>query len=120
MRPRVHAACVPTSPSSPRLLAPRLGHGHDLQKVAIGILEVETAPTPPNVDPAVAVAVWLTAVWNALGLHPAKDRVELSLVYVKSIVMASAGFGVETRPTPLLCLVGKIEGQAIVDLHLSE
>jgi len=42
-------------------LAPRLGHCHDLQQVAVRVLEVETAPAPAGVDLAVGVAVWATA-----------------------------------------------------------
>src|SRR5947208_4637801 len=101
-------------------LAPRLGHGHDLQQVAVRVLEVEAAPASTGVDLAVRVAVWPAAVWDAFGLHPGKDRVELRVADMEGVVMALARPGVEPGPTPWLGLVGEVKGQAVVDLHLRE
>src|SRR5262245_13164499 len=58
-------------------LGSRLGDGHDLEQVAVRILEIEAASAPAGVDLAVGVAVRLTAVRNPPGLHPAQDRLEL-------------------------------------------
>src|SRR5437667_3056694 len=69
-------------------LAPRLGHGHDLQQVAVRVLEVEAAPASTGVDLAVRVAVWPAAVWDAFGLRPSKDRVELGVADMEGVVMA--------------------------------
>src|SRR2546422_749595 len=101
-------------------LAPRLGHCHDLQQVAVRVLEVETAPAPAGVDLAVGVAVWATAVGDPLGRHPGEDRLELRLADMERVVMALARPGVEARPAPQFWLVRKIKGQALVHLHLRE
>src|SRR3989442_1319325 len=101
-------------------LAPRLGHCHDLQQVAVRVLEVETAPAPAGVDLAVGVAVWATAVGDPLGRHPGEDRLELRLADMERVVMALARPGVEARPAPQFWLVRKVKGQALVHLHLRE
>src|SRR3989454_5291121 len=101
-------------------LAPRLGHCHDLQQVAVRVLEVETAPAPAGVDLAVGMAVWATAVGDPLGRHPGEDRLELRLADMERVVMALARPGVEARPAPQFWLVRKIKGQALVHLHLRE
>ena len=69
-------------------LAPRLGHGHDFQQVAVRVLEVEATPAPAGVDLAVGVAVGPAAVGESLGLHPAEDRLELRLADMEGVVMA--------------------------------
>src|SRR2546427_3249226 len=79
-------------------LAPRLGHCHDLQQVAVRVLEVETVPAPAGVDLAVGVAVWATAVGDPLGRHPGEDRLELRLADMERVVMALARPGVEPGP----------------------
>src|SRR5256885_7657998 len=101
-------------------LAPRLGHCHDLQQVAVRVLEVETAPAPAGVDLAVGVAVWATAVGDPLGRHPGEDRLELRLADMERVVMALARPVGEARPAPQFWLVRKIKGQALVHLHLRE
>ncbi len=60
-------------------LAPRLGHCHYFQQVTVRILEVEATPTPASIDLTVGVVVWPAAVGDSPGLHPAEDRLELSL-----------------------------------------
>ena len=46
--------------------APRLGHGHDFQQVAVRLLEVEATPASAGVDLAVGGAVWPAAVGEPL------------------------------------------------------
>src|SRR5439155_18275633 len=105
---------------SPSRLASCLGHGHDLEQVAVGVLEVQAAPAPARVDQAVGVVVRLTSVRDAPGLHAAEDRLELCLADVERVVMAPARAGVEARPAPGLRLVGEIQRQALVDSYLGE
>src|SRR5438093_12756721 len=85
-------------------LAPRLGHCHDLQQVAVRVLEVEAAPASAGVDLAVRVAVWPAAVGNSLGPHPAEDRVELRFADMDGVGM----------PTPRLRLVADVQCPALL------
>src|SRR5439155_3055224 len=110
-----------TSASSTRRLASRLGHRHDFQQVAVGILEVEAAPAATGVDVAVGGAVRLAAVQKCLGLHPAKNCLELGVADMEGVVKARAGLGVQMiRPAPVLGRVGEGQGQALVDSNLRE
>src|SRR5262249_815074 len=110
---------APVRHQGPRLAsrARRLGHGHDLEQVAVGILEVESAAPAAAVDLPVGVVVGLAPVGDALGLDPAEDRVELGLPDVESVVQAPAD---PPAHAPVLRPVGKVHGQALVDLYLSE
>src|SRR5438093_1323432 len=104
---------------TPRLTS-RLGHCHDFQQMAVRVFEVEATPATTSVDLAVGVVVGLAAVGEPFVLHPAKDRLKLCIADVERVMMTPAGPGIETRPTPLFCLVGEGEGQVFVDLHLRE
>jgi hypothetical protein len=106
--------------SSSSSLASGLGHCHDLEEVTVGVFEVESAPAPSGVDLTVRVLIGLTAVGDPLGLHSTEDRVELDLADVEGVVLAASRSGVETRPTPVLRLVGEVERQALVHSQLGE
>src|SRR5262245_35152091 len=99
-------------------LAPRLGHGHDFQQVAIRVFEVEAPPAPAGVELAVGVVEWSAAVGEPSGLHPAEDGLELRFADMEGIVMALACPGVEPRSAPGFWGVSEVQGQALVDLHL--
>src|SRR5688572_16288116 len=94
-------------------LAARLGNRHDLEQVARGILEVEAAPAPPPVDPAVVGFVGLAAVRDPAGLHPAEDRLVLRVAHVERVVVA-------VDLLALVEVVGKVQRQVLVDAHLRE
>src|SRR5215471_15040784 len=102
------------------LCAPRLGHGHDFQQVAVGVLKVETPAAPAGVELTVGVVEGPAAVGEPLGLHPAEDGLELRLTDMEGVVMALARPGVEARPAPGFWRVGEVQRQACIDLHLRE
>lgn len=104
----------------PSFSAPGLANRHYFQQVAVRILEVEASPAPAGINLAVGVVVWPAAVGESLCLHPAEDRLELRLADMEGVVMALAGPGVETRSAPCFGLIGKVKGQALIDLHLRE
>src|SRR5262249_19244589 len=104
----------------PRPLTACLRHGHDLQKVPVRILEVEAPSAAASVDLAVLVIIRLAAIEDFLGRDPMEYRFELRIADVEGVVKAPAGSRIEARSAPILRLVGEVERQAIVDLHLRE
>src|SRR5262245_35105388 len=100
--------------------ASRLWHRHDLQQMAVWILEVKAPSTAAGVELPVRVVVRATAVRDPVGLHAAEDPFQLLVAHVKGVVMAVARPGVEARTAPPFLLVGKVEGQVLVHLHLRE
>src|SRR5262249_49092761 len=97
-------------------LAPRLGHGHDFQQVAVGVFEVESPSAPTGVELAVGMVEWSAAVGKPLGLHSVEDSLEFRLADMEGVVMALACPGVEPRPAPGFWRVGEVQSQAFVDL----
>src|SRR4029450_8861598 len=78
--------------------------------MAVGVLEVEAAPAPAGVDPAVGVAVGLAAVRDPLALHATEDRLEPPAPDMEGVVQARER----------VRLVGEVKGEALVDPHLRE
>ena len=71
-----------------RVSSPLLRHRHQLQHVAVRVLEVEAAAAAPVVELAVVEAPGRAAVAEPGLFHAVKDRVELALADVERIVMA--------------------------------
>src|SRR5262245_52448195 len=94
-------------------LAARLGNRHDLEEVPRGILEVEAAPAPPPVDPAVGGLVGLAAVGEPPGLHAGEDRLVLRVLHVERVVVGGDLLA-------LVEVVGEVQRQVLVDPHLGE
>src|SRR5215467_886559 len=88
--------------------------------MAIRIFEVKAAPTTAGVDVPVRVVVRAAAIGNSLGFYAAEDPLQLLFAHMKGVVMAVVPPRVEAYTAPRLRLVGKIEGQVLVDLHLRE
>ena len=77
--------------------------------MAVGVFEVDTATVSAMVDVHVFAVEGAAAVGDALGLHAAKDVVEVLFRDVESVVMA-----VELIPVVV------VEGESVVDLHRGE
>src|SRR5262245_16521744 len=77
--------------------------------MTVRILKVETASTTTFVDLPIGMTERATAVRYSPGLHPAENRVEVSLADMKHIVMAG-----------WFQLICEIECQALVDLYRCE
>src|SRR5262249_18378201 len=101
-------------------LAPRLGHGHDFQQVAVGVFEVEPPSAPTGVELPVGMIEWSAAVGEPLALHSAEDGIKLRLAAMAGVVMALACLGVEPGPAAGFWRVGEVQSQAFIDLHLRE
>src|SRR5258705_1419168 len=88
--------------------------------MTVGILEVEATAAPAGVDLAVCVAVRLAPVGKCLGLHPAEDGLELLVADVKREVETQTVPRRSGGIAPRVRIVGEVEGEALVDLHLGE
>src|SRR5213593_1345663 len=88
--------------------------------MAAGILEVEATAAPAGVDLAVGVAVRLAPVGKRLRFHPAEYRLELLVTDVKREMETEAAPWRPTGIAPRVRVIGEVEGEALVDLHLGE
>ena len=61
--------------------------GDDLQQVAIGVVEVDPAPTVPSVDPIAFFAEGVGPVGEALFENAGEYCVEFVLVYLEGVVL---------------------------------
>ena len=94
---RTHLAAGPWRPArlqSNRAIAgaaPSLRHRHQLEDMAVRVLEVDAAAAVPIVEPAVVETPGRATIVEAFRLDPAEDRVELPVIDVERIVMGSPG-----------------------------
>src|SRR5215208_5698073 len=87
-----------------------LRHGHELENVAVRILEIEAAAAVPVVELGIGKAPWRAAEGQSGSLDAIKDRVELRVADVERIVMA----------VERLHVIVEQERQGIVHLHRCE
>ncbi len=87
-----------------------LRHGHQLEHVAVGILEVDAAAAAPIVELAVPEMGRIAAIGEALGLDAAEDGVELGVAHVEGVVVAG----------DLAVLVAEEQRHLVVDAHRRE
>src|SRR4029434_9082171 len=88
--------------------------------MTVGILEVEATAPPAGVDLAVGVAVRLAPVGKRLRFHPAEYRLELLVANVKREMETEAAPRRTTGIAPRVRVIGEVEGEALVHLHLGE
>src|SRR5262245_18048117 len=61
--------------------------GDYLQKMAVWIVEVDSAPTIPGVDLPALVAAGVGPIREASSTNPLEDLVELALIHQESVVL---------------------------------
>src|SRR5262245_22663423 len=61
--------------------------GDNLQKMAVRVVEVESAPAVPGVDLVALAAAWVGPVCQAPFTNPLEDLVEFVLVHQERIVL---------------------------------
>src|SRR5262245_18099648 len=69
-----------------------LRHGHQLENVAIEVLEVDPSPAVPIIELRVVKCPRSTAEGEPGSLHPLQDRVEFGVADVERIMMALERF----------------------------
>src|SRR6516162_404081 len=103
------AGAAPVKSRNRKGAARSLRHGHQLEDMAVGVLEVDAAAAVPIVELAVVEAPGRAAVAQALRFDPAEDPVELAVIDVERIVMA-----VETA------LLVKQQSERVVEVYRRE
>jgi hypothetical protein len=71
-----------------QITARSLRHGHQLQHVAVRVLEVKAAAAAPVVELAVLQAPGRAALGETRLLHAAEDRIELAIAHMKRVMVA--------------------------------
>src|ERR1041385_4196719 len=88
--------------------------------MSVRILEIKAATAAAMVNVGVIVAVGSAAIRHTFRFHAGKDRIELSIADVESVMMALMSARIVTCLAPPLGFVGKSEGQTVVDLDARE
>src|SRR6266542_5803187 len=88
--------------------------------MTVRVLEVEATAAASGIDLAVGMAIRLAAVGERLGLDPAENVFELLVADVKREVQAQTAPRLVGRITPGVGVVGEVEGEGLIDLHLGE
>ena len=82
--------------------------------------EIEGPPATAVRDQAIPLRSRPTAVGQALRFHPPKDAVELLIRDVKRVMVALQLFRDKMEDAPGVYVVGKVDGEMLVERYLGE